>query len=303
MSFIVRRHLMFVFEEDELSEIADMRRRWDPIMARGVPPHVTLAYPEEFDDQELLLERARVAGTAIGPFSLVCGEVVACDGGANGVFLAVEDASGSWNELRKSLLSTPFSRFDVLPHLTIVHPRTSDRGAAAWRDLRGWRPDIPVRASALAFTGTGVTPGFQLLERIPLSGSRRALCVGVLLVEGSSVLLSKRASGRSWYPGVWDVPGGHVEPGESLIAAAVREAREELGVVVVPSRLQYVATLVGEDYELVAFAAMTWSGKVVNAAPEEHEQVRWFTEEQTEGLEVADSRMSELVGMAVSVVS
>lgn len=49
--------------------------------------------------------------------------------------------------------------------------------------------------------------------------------VGIAIVEKGKILLTKRRD----YP-VWCIPGGHVYPGESVLDAAVREAREETGL-------------------------------------------------------------------------
>ena len=56
------------------------------------------------------------------------------------------------------------------------------------------------------------------------------ICAGGLLVRGGEVLLARRSSVRLFYPGVWDVVGGHCEDGEAPSEALVREVQEEIGV-------------------------------------------------------------------------
>ncbi len=62
-----------------------------------------------------------------------------------------------------------------------------------------------------------------------LVGSRPIILVGtaVLLLRGENILLQKRADN-----GLWGLPGGSLEPGESLEEAAVREISEELGLII-----------------------------------------------------------------------
>lgn len=54
--------------------------------------------------------------------------------------------------------------------------------------------------------------------------------VGVIAVvrRGDQLLLAQRSKGS--YAGRWGFPGGHVELGESIVAAALRELKEETGV-------------------------------------------------------------------------
>lgn len=57
------------------------------------------------------------------------------------------------------------------------------------------------------------------------------LVVGGIYVRDGRLLLARRPEGRP-HAGLWELPGGKVEPGESPVAALVREWREELGVEV-----------------------------------------------------------------------
>lgn len=98
----------------------------------------------------------------------------------------------------------------------------------------------------------------------------------VALVASGRVLLGHRHPSRRWYPDCWDLVGGHVEPGESPAQAARRECREEIGVDVLD--LHPIA-VDRDDPSLVAhaFLTRTWVGRPTNAAPDEHDAIRWFT--------------------------
>jgi ADP-ribose pyrophosphatase YjhB (NUDIX family) len=60
------------------------------------------------------------------------------------------------------------------------------------------------------------------------------VCVGGVVVDDGRLLLVRR--GRGAGIGLWSVPGGRVEWGESLVDAVVREVAEETGLAVVPAR-------------------------------------------------------------------
>jgi 8-oxo-dGTP diphosphatase len=58
-----------------------------------------------------------------------------------------------------------------------------------------------------------------------------AIVAGAMIKDGR-VLLCHRSPHRRWYPDVWDLPGGHVELGETPTEALKRELLEELSVSV-----------------------------------------------------------------------
>lgn len=55
------------------------------------------------------------------------------------------------------------------------------------------------------------------------------VAVGVILQPDGRVLLGQRPEGKPW-PSWWELPGGKIEPGESVREALVRELDEELGI-------------------------------------------------------------------------
>lgn len=112
-----------------------------------------------------------------------------------------------------------------------------------------------------------------------------SVCVGAVLVDGDRVLLCHRTPARSAYPDVWDVPGGHVEPGETPLEALHRELAEELGVRVLATAPLADLTVPGR--RLLLWRVDRWEGRVRNAAPEEHDRLGWFTPDEAVRLELA----------------
>ena len=61
-------------------------------------------------------------------------------------------------------------------------------------------------------------------------------CVGAVIKDGAGRLLLIRR-GHEPGKGLWSIPGGRIEPGESDESALVREVREETGLDVTAGRL------------------------------------------------------------------
>ena len=62
--------------------------------------------------------------------------------------------------------------------------------------------------------------------------------------SSGDVLLQLRAKDKDSHPGLWDISAaGHVDSGESSEQAAVREMREEIGLIVPPDQLKLVDTI------------------------------------------------------------
>jgi ADP-ribose pyrophosphatase YjhB (NUDIX family) len=70
----------------------------------------------------------------------------------------------------------------------------------------------------------------------PAGSPRVVPCVGAVIHDAAGRLLLIQR-GHDPHRGLWSLPGGRIEPGESPEQAIVREVREETGLDVVPGRL------------------------------------------------------------------
>src|SRR5215467_4358024 len=117
--------------------------------------------------------------------------------------------------------------------------------------------------------------------------------VSVLPVDEAGRVLLVRHRGHD---DGWAVLGGAVDVGESPAAAAIREAREEIGAGVQLVRLLDV--LGGPDYEVsypngdrVAYVAAVYEARIVTGLPApsdgELSDIAWFTREELPGLRLS----------------
>jgi 8-oxo-dGTP diphosphatase len=97
------------------------------------------------------------------------------------------------------------------------------------------------------------------------------LVVGAAIIQHGRVLAALRPRTSRLYG--WELPGGKVEPGETLEDALVREIREELGCTVEVGRFLDARVPVAKGWELVAAPARITAGEPV---PHEHEAIRWL---------------------------
>lgn len=90
-----------------------------------------------------------------------------------------------------------------------------------------------------ALTPTGLPTGQQKTkQQIFNDGDWRLVTHAWLVTDDNQVLCQRRAFGKGFWDGLWDVSvGGGVASGEDSLAACVRELAEELGLVVDPNDL------------------------------------------------------------------
>jgi 8-oxo-dGTP pyrophosphatase MutT (NUDIX family) len=107
--------------------------------------------------------------------------------------------------------------------------------------------------------------------------SRFPVTVHLLFLRGDQILIARRQN-TGYRDGEYSVPAGHLDGGETVIAAGIREAREEVGLELSPSDLEFAGVMHRlEDDERVDFfvRVRAWNGEPVNSEPEKCDDLRW----------------------------
>lgn len=97
----------------------------------------------------------------------------------------------------------------------------------------------------------------------------------VLVDRDGRILLAQRPEGKSM-AGMWEFPGGKIEPGETAEAALVRELKEELDIDTRASCLAPL-TFVSHAYDsfhlmMMVYVCRVWKGFVT---PQENQKIAW----------------------------
>lgn len=101
------------------------------------------------------------------------------------------------------------------------------------------------------------------------------LCVGAVAIDDDRILLIRRGHGPA--AGEWSVPGGHVEVGETLAEAVVRELFEETGLEAVCDRLLSPVELLADDshYVILEFVVEVLDPSLEPTAGGDAAEAKW----------------------------
>lgn len=122
---------------------------------------------------------------------------------------------------------------------------------------------------------------------------RPQLCVGAVAIRDEHLLLIQRGNdpGR----GLWSLPGGRVEPGETLAGAIVRETLEETGLEVFCERLVGWVERMTESYHFVIMDfAVTLLGRADAVAGSDAMAVRWVPLWEVSEMQLVDGLLDFL---------
>lgn len=102
--------------------------------------------------------------------------------------------------------------------------------------------------------------------------------VFVMLIRDTQLCMLKR-KGTGWIDGFYSIPAGGLDAGESIAAAALREAYEEVGVSIAAENLRHVHTLhsktEGRTWLGHFFQATIWEGNPSLREPDKHSDLLW----------------------------
>jgi ADP-ribose pyrophosphatase len=111
------------------------------------------------------------------------------------------------------------------------------------------------------------------------------VAAGCLVVRDGRVLLLRRAIEPGY--GQWVFPGGHVDRGETLEEAALRETREECGALARIEGLLGVYSYPGRPVIVAAFRATLLPESPEPYAADETLEIGWFAPEEIDGVDLA----------------
>jgi mutator protein MutT len=101
--------------------------------------------------------------------------------------------------------------------------------------------------------------------------------VHMFFLHEDKILMIRRYQ-TGYMDGHFSVPAGHLDGGEALRMAAVREAQEEVGVRIDPADIRFAGVFhrfEGEERVDFFVHVREWSGEPFNAEPGKCDEIRW----------------------------
>ncbi len=110
---------------------------------------------------------------------------------------------------------------------------------------------------------------------------RSLVAIYVLAINEQNKILLHRRANTGYCDGYYDLPAGHLEEGETLRQAALRELKEETGLEAREDDLEFVEMLhrfcPDRVYVDVFFRAKAWTGEAVIQEPEKCDDMGWYS--------------------------
>jgi 8-oxo-dGTP pyrophosphatase MutT (NUDIX family) len=115
-----------------------------------------------------------------------------------------------------------------------------------------------------------------------VAGEQRHKVIGdvhLLLSDGPGRVLFGRRAHTGYEDGAYHLPSGHLEAGESVVVALVREAKEEIGVTIEPEAVNFAHIMHNSSSGgrvAFFFQVQRWEGEPANMEPDKCDDLAWF---------------------------
>ncbi|HCC60313.1 MAG: hypothetical protein A2402_01440 [Candidatus Staskawiczbacteria bacterium RIFOXYC1_FULL_37_43] len=102
------------------------------------------------------------------------------------------------------------------------------------------------------------------------------------------ILILRRSPKEKFFPGLWDLPGGKVENGETLGEAAERETKEESGLAIsLEQKYFYIFHCQDRELNIYGFKARSTFGDI--SLSNEHSDFKWIFKDEYKSFEYTPS--------------
>lgn len=128
---------------------------------------------------------------------------------------------------------------------------------------------------------------------------------GGFIVHQGKFLIVKRADNDSFLPGIWEIPGGKLEPGEDPLDGARREVKEEAGLDV--ELVSPISIWTYGDYSGgTQFIQIDYLCKIIGnpevKLSEEHSDFAWITYDELDKYEISPEMRKEILAFKTNLL-
>lgn len=107
------------------------------------------------------------------------------------------------------------------------------------------------------------------------------IAVSAFIMRDGKLLILKRSDDEAFLPGVWEVPGGGIDEGETIEQGVIRETMEEASILVKPERIfgffEYLDSHQQKTVNLNFICIMADPSEGVNTNSGEMKEFTWVT--------------------------
>ncbi|MGV9928941.1 NUDIX hydrolase [Nocardia rhamnosiphila] len=104
--------------------------------------------------------------------------------------------------------------------------------------------------------------------------------VHLLLTDPQGRVLFGRRANTGYEDGAYHLPSGHLEAGESMVAALVRETKEEIGLTISAEAVRFAHVMHNSSSGgrvAFFFLVQDWDGDLANMEPDRCDDLAWFS--------------------------